>query len=142
MRETVARAFCAEIDKARSAYEAGAYAEAFAFTERAHILGQRFFIAHLQTHVWMLRIGVRRHDAREIVGQVVRLFAVIPGYLVGWIPRGNTGGANVSALKPMPVPDDLKAILGNETVTGDVMKRVLLWSGVAIAGCITAVALA
>jgi Protein of unknown function (DUF3703) len=28
-----------------------------------------------------------------------------------WVPLGNTGGANVSALKPMPIPDDLKQVL-------------------------------
>jgi hypothetical protein len=28
-----------------------------------------------------------------------------------WVPVGNTGGANVSAMRPMPVPSDLQAIL-------------------------------
>jgi hypothetical protein len=28
-----------------------------------------------------------------------------------WVPVGNTGGANVSAARPMPVPSDLQAIL-------------------------------
>ena len=28
-----------------------------------------------------------------------------------WVPAGNTGGANVSAMRPMPVPPDLQALL-------------------------------
>ena len=30
---------------------------------------------------------------------------------IGLLPEGNTGGANVSAVKPMPLPDDLAEIL-------------------------------
>jgi hypothetical protein len=30
---------------------------------------------------------------------------------IGLVPEGNTGGANVSALKPMPVPQDLSTII-------------------------------
>jgi hypothetical protein len=28
-----------------------------------------------------------------------------------WVPVGNTGGANVSAFRPMPVPEDLQRLL-------------------------------
>jgi hypothetical protein len=28
-----------------------------------------------------------------------------------WVPVGNTGRANVRALKAMPVPDDLRSVL-------------------------------
>ena len=48
---------------------------------------------------------------REIVGQLVRLVVAAPGTWTGRYPVGNTGGANVSALKPMPIPDDLQAVL-------------------------------
>jgi len=27
---------------------------------------------------------------------------------VGWLPHGNTGGANVSVFRPMPIPLDLQ----------------------------------
>jgi hypothetical protein len=27
---------------------------------------------------------------------------------VGWLPHGNTGGANVSPFRPMPIPPDLQ----------------------------------
>jgi hypothetical protein len=100
---------------------------AFASLERAHILGQRYLIAHIVTHVWMLRVGIRRQDVREIAGQILRLFATFPGYLFGWVPKGNTGGANVSPVRPMPVPDDLREVLADFNVWHDVAKRVALF---------------
>jgi hypothetical protein len=39
------------------------------------------------------------------------LLVAAPGSWSGRYPVGNTGGANVSALLPMPIPDDLRAIL-------------------------------
>ncbi len=108
---------------------------AFASLERAHILGQRYLIAHIVTHVWMLRVAIRRRDAREIAGQILRLFATFPGYVFGWVPKGNTGGTSVSPLKPMPLPEDLREVLADFNVWRDVRKRVALFSllaGVAI----------
>ncbi len=57
------------------------------------------------------RPALRRRDRKEIVGQVVRLVLAGPGSLNGKYPVGNTGGANVSAFAPMPIPDDLRAVL-------------------------------
>jgi hypothetical protein len=59
----------------------------------------------------MLGYGVRQRSSREILGQVMRLLVAAPGTWSGRYPVGNTGGARVSALLPMPVPDDLQAIL-------------------------------
>jgi hypothetical protein len=55
----------------------------------------------------MLRIGWRRRDGREVRGQVLRLAAGGLLSWAGWLPVGNTGGANVPPKKPMPLPDDL-----------------------------------
>ena len=66
---------------------------------------------HVRTHLAMLGVGVRRRRGREIVGQAVRLVVAGPGSWSGRYPVGNTGGADVSALRPMPVPDDLRATL-------------------------------
>jgi len=79
--------------------------------ERAHVLSQPMAGAHVRTHVAMLGYGVRHRDRREIVGQLVRLVVAAPGTWTGRYPVGNTGGANVSALKPMPIPDDLQDVL-------------------------------
>jgi len=100
-------AFDIEITHSRRAYQAGDLDAAFHHLERAHILGQRYFLPHLQTHVAMLWIGWRRRDSREIFGQIIRMLAVAPAAIFRWVPIGNTGGANVSALKPMPIPADL-----------------------------------
>ena len=79
--------------------------------ERAHVLSQPMAVAHVRTHVAMLGYGVRQRDRREIVGQLVRLVVAAPGTWTGRYPVGNTGGANVSALEPMPIPADLQDVL-------------------------------
>ena len=79
--------------------------------ERAHVLSQPMAVAHVRTHVAMLGYGVRHRDRREIVGQLVRLVVAAPGTWTGRYPVGNTGGANVSALEPMPIPADLQDVL-------------------------------
>ena len=100
-------AFETEMSLSRAAYHAADLNLTFHHLERAHILGQRYYVPHLQTHVAMMWIGWRRRDAREIFGQIIRLLAVAPAAVFKWVPIGNTGGANVSALKPMPIPEDL-----------------------------------
>ena len=58
-------------------------------------------------------IGWRRREAREIAGQLVRIVAAALFSRL-WVPVGNTGGANVNAMRPMPVPLDLQAILDSD----------------------------
>jgi len=79
--------------------------------ERAHILGQRWALAHTAVHLRMLGYGLRYGAAREVLGQVPRVVFGFLGSLVGRVPVGNTGGANVPAEKPMPIPADLQALL-------------------------------
>jgi hypothetical protein len=71
-------------------------------------------IRHVRTHLAMLVYAFRQHDGREIAGQLLRLIVAAPGTWTGRYPVGNTGGANVSALTPMPIPDDLRPILESE----------------------------
>jgi hypothetical protein len=68
-------------------------------------------IRHARTHLAMLGFGLRQRDGREIVGQLLRLMVAAPGTWTGRYPVGNTGGAKVSAVLPMPIPDDLRVIL-------------------------------
>ncbi|MCZ8166996.1 DUF3703 domain-containing protein [Silanimonas sp.] len=100
-------AYRGELAQADALESAGDWAGAFRHLERAHILGQRHTLAHTRTHLRMLRNGWKRADARELFGQVVRSVAALTK-TVFWVPAGNTGGANVHPLKPMPIPDDLK----------------------------------
>ncbi|HEX5097742.1 MAG TPA: multicopper oxidase domain-containing protein, partial [Acidimicrobiia bacterium] len=43
--------------------------------------------------------------------QLFRVAVAAPGSLTGRYPMGNTGGADVSAFAPMPIPDDLRTLL-------------------------------
>ncbi|MEW5688214.1 MAG: DUF3703 domain-containing protein [Pseudomonadota bacterium] len=103
-------AYATEAAAAREALADGDLDAAFARLERAHILGQPWAGAHSWTHWMMLRVGWRRRDAREVAGQLLRLAA---GGVFSWLgraPAGNTGGADVSAFRPMPYPEDLEAL--------------------------------
>ena len=124
MKQEIAIAYNHALAGARAAEARRNYDAAFVFLERAHVLGQRYLLAHLHTHARMLRIGLKRRDLREIFGQVLRLLATIPAYLVGWVPKGNTGGSNVSAVKPMPLPADIVPLLEDFRVWRDVAWRL------------------
>lgn len=58
----------------------------------------------------MLRAGLATGDMREMIGQLPRIVAAVLFSRV-WIPLGNTGRARVGALRPMPVPDDLRDLV-------------------------------
>ncbi|HWM31830.1 MAG TPA: DUF3703 domain-containing protein, partial [Methyloceanibacter sp.] len=58
----------------------------------------------------MLRLGASMGAWREVLGQLTRIVAAAIFSRI-WVPVGNTGRANVNALKPMPVPSDLRSIL-------------------------------
>jgi Protein of unknown function (DUF3703) len=81
---------------------------AFAHLERAHVLGQRSTRHHVRAHLAMLRWAVRQRDRREVRGQLFRLIGASTKTAVGLVPTGNTGGANVSPFRRLPVPDDLR----------------------------------
>ncbi len=124
MKGELKRVYEAEMAAANAALSRSVLDEAFAHLERAHVLGQRYFFPHLDTHWRMLHIAQARRDARETRGQVVRLAAVFVGYVTGWVPKGNTGGANVSATKPMLPPADLAPLLADYSVSRDVLARI------------------
>ena len=101
----------AEIEKAADFLKTGDSASAFHHLERAHILGQAATIEHTRVHWLMLKVGWRRRDFREIFGQLFRLVGASTKTPLGIYPTGNTGGANVSPFKPMPIPEDLRKII-------------------------------
>lgn len=83
----------------------------FAHLERAHVLGQASTREHVRVHWQMLRWALRHRDAREFFGQVMRMTGAATMTFIGLVPTGNTGGANVSPVKPMPVDPELAAII-------------------------------
>ena len=95
-------AFDTELQSARRALSADDLATAF---------GQWYVGAHTRAHLGMLRVGWRRRDAREILGQLLRIPGAMIGSALGRVPRGNTGGSNVSAFLEMPIAPDLKELL-------------------------------
>jgi hypothetical protein len=55
--------------------------------------------------------AVRRRKPAEVAGQLGRLAAAALVTGLGWLPHGNTGGADVSAFRRMPIPDDLQRLI-------------------------------
>lgn len=102
-----------ELLLATQAEAAGELRVAFEHLERAHLLGQRSTRAHVRAHWRMLRLGIRMRSRQEIVGQVTRIVAALVITRI-WVPVGNTGGSNVSATKPMPIPENLRGMLEDE----------------------------
>ena len=110
MHSELRTAYDAEMNVAIEDYYGNNLHEAFHHLEAAHVLGQSFTFAHVRAHWWMLRIGWKRRDSTEIRGQFGRILAALIFSRI-WVPLGNTGGANVHPLKPMPIPEELQALL-------------------------------
>lgn len=100
-----------ELNAAQAAERGGDPFAAFRHLERAHVLGQRSTVQHVRVHLAMLVWGLRQHNTRETIGQITRLIGAATKTWLGLIPPGNTGGANVSAFMPMPIPDDLAELI-------------------------------
>jgi hypothetical protein len=112
MKSTVLKhLYESEIYAARNLIVAGDLDGAFKRLEIAHVLGQRHVLRHVETHWLMLKIGVKRNSAREIVGQVLRIVIGAIGSCIGVVPIGNTGGTNISMFRRLPIPFELKRLL-------------------------------
>lgn len=110
MNKQLKSAFNTEMNIAKSHYINGDYKKAFHYLERAHILGQSYIIPHTVSHWWMMKTGWKLKDVKEVIGQIPRILASLIISRI-WVPLGNTGGANVSPFKPMPIPEDLQTLL-------------------------------
>lgn len=100
-----------ELAEARTARRARDTEREWAHLERAHILSQPMALPHTRTHARMLGHALRRRNRHETVGQVFRLLVAAPGSISRRYPFGNTGGADVSAFEPMPIPANLTDLL-------------------------------
>jgi hypothetical protein len=117
MPETLRPYYEKELQHAHTCLEQGQVLAAWRHLERAHILGQSYPKEHTLVHAKMLVFGIKTKNTREIIGQLPRLLVGGIKSWAGTIPVGNTGGANVSPIKPMPIPADLQQIIqhhGNE----------------------------
>jgi hypothetical protein len=101
----------AELQSATEAEREGDAARAFGHLERAHVLGQPATVHHVRVHWRMFVWGWRQRHPRECLGQLVRMVGAATKTGVGLVPTGNTGGANVSPVKVMPIAPELAAII-------------------------------
>lgn len=111
MSDEIKKHIDAEIERAEKLVAENDPETAFRHLERAHVLGQAITYEHTRVHFLMLKIGLKRKDWREIFGQIFRIIGSATKTPFGIFPAGNTGGANVSPFRKMPVPQDLQAIL-------------------------------
>ncbi|WMS87883.1 DUF3703 domain-containing protein [Pleionea litopenaei] len=100
-----------EIAKSLEAQKKGHFDKAFSFLENAHVLGQPSTYWHIKVHYLMLVWGIKQKDFREVWGQVIRLIGAALLTAVKGVPEGNTGGSNVSPLKPMRIDPNLANII-------------------------------
>ena len=101
----------AELVAARATQAQGLAVIAFAHLERAHVLGQASTVEHVRVHWRMLLWGWRQRSIRECLGQILRIAGAATKTALGRVPYGNTGGANVSPFKRMPVAPELAALI-------------------------------
>jgi hypothetical protein len=85
--------------------------QAFAALEDAHVIGQHSTYYHCLIHCKMLRHGLLNKDWRAVFGQVIRIIGAATKTAIGLVPKGNTGGTNISPFKRLPVSAENQAIL-------------------------------
>jgi hypothetical protein len=101
----------AELDAAKTAEARGEFYTAFLKLERAHVLGQASTREHVRVHWHMLRFALRNDLPGEAFGQAWRLVMATVFTAFGLVPKGNSGGADVNAFRPMRIARDLQAAL-------------------------------
>jgi hypothetical protein len=111
MKNTTRQAFESEMAAAYGWLQKGRLDQAFRHAEYAHVIGQRYVAPHVRTHWLMLKIGLKRHSAREIWGQAIRIVLGALGSAAGIVPTGNTGGTNVGMFRRMPVEPGIAKML-------------------------------
>jgi hypothetical protein len=102
-----------ELNAYYTCWDKGQVVQAWQHLERAHILGQPYPLAHTAVHWQILLFGFKTRDRKEVIGHLPRLLVGGIKSWAGMIPLGNTGGANVPPLRPMPIPDDMQQIISH-----------------------------
>ena len=106
----------AELRAAQEARLAGDIRAEFQHLENTHVIGQESTYWHVKTHSQMLLCAIRNQNGRELFGQTYRLLGALTKTAIGLVPRGNTGGANVSPFKTMAIKPDHAAIIRSAKV--------------------------
>ena len=98
----------AELQTATTLSAQGQSQPAFTHLERAHVLGQASTSHHVRVHWRMFLWALQQRNVKEGLGQLFRIAGAATKTAFGLVPHGNTGGANVSPFKPMPLPPELE----------------------------------
>lgn len=101
----------AELAHAKRAKLVGDIQNEFAHLERAHVIGQESTYWHVKVHVVMLVWAFRNHSVKEVAGQIFRIVGAATKTVFGLVPQGNTGGANVSPFRKIPVAPELAELI-------------------------------
>lgn len=108
MKQPLRDALESELSQARSEVSPE---RTWSHLERAHVLSQAHAWQHVRVHLWMFAFAFRQRRMGEMIGQLPRIVLAAPGSWLGRAPLGNTGGADVGIFTPMPIPEDLQALL-------------------------------
>jgi hypothetical protein len=103
----------AELASAFLAEQQGDFQLAFTHLERAHILGQLSTREHVRVHGRMLLWAIKQRRFGEVLGQITRIIGAASMTALGWVPSGNTGGANISPFTRLPIAPELAAIIAS-----------------------------
>jgi hypothetical protein len=106
-RQVLKTEFYKQLQLGKSALKQSSYPIAFYHFENTHILGQKHIWQHTISHYWMFVFGIKTKNTKEIIGQFFRIIASLLFTLI-WVPLGNTGGTNISPIKPIPVRKELQ----------------------------------
>ncbi|WP_325101181.1 DUF3703 domain-containing protein [Marinomonas transparens] len=110
-RKNIAPYVEAEISKSKDKEKSGCYDDSFAHLENAHVLGQESTYWHVKVHYLMFLWGIRHKDVKEVFGQFIRIIGAAALTSIKGVPIGNTGGSNVSPVKPMPIKPEHAEII-------------------------------
>tara|TARA_B100000795_G_scaffold259205_1_gene233969 strand:+ start:484 stop:852 length:369 start_codon:yes stop_codon:yes gene_type:complete len=102
-----------ELELAAQAKDSGNIAVEFQYLENAHVLGQESTYWHVKVHILMFMWACRNFKPKELLGQAFRIVGAVTKTVFGLVPQGNTGGANVSPFKAMPVKPEYEAIINS-----------------------------
>jgi len=112
-QKNIANYVVAEISDAKKARSTGNINIEFKHLENAHVLGQESTYWHVKVHILMLLWALRNYQFKEIFGQIFRVIGAVTKTAIGLVPQGNTGGANISPFKVLPIKPEHQTIINN-----------------------------
>ncbi len=84
---------------------------AFTHLEDAHVIGQESTRLHIAAHYHMAVWAFRERKVSEFFGQLLRIVGAATKTAFGLVPIGNTGGANISPFKALPLSEKNQNII-------------------------------